>query len=91
MLLEVGLQDVRRKPGVPLVERHRQELEAHRRSCTEQGEEVQEGVRVLAPRHPHQDAVSVVDETEIRDGPAHVAEKGLLQFGFVARHRVRAS
>jgi hypothetical protein len=64
---------------VSLVEGDRQQLEAHRGPPLENAEQLQQGVRVLAPRHTHHDPVAPGDEAEVGDGPAHVAEQALLQ------------
>ncbi len=67
------------KPGVALVERHREELEADRRAPLEDAEQLQQGVRILAPRDSDHDPIVLGDQAEIRDGPADMAEQALLQ------------
>ena len=75
---EVIRQQMSGKSRMALVERHRQQLEPDRGSPLQQAEQVKQRVGVLPSRHPHQDAVSLGDEAEVGDGPAHVAEQALL-------------
>ena len=84
---EVLGQQMAGKAGMSLVQGHRQQLEAHRRTALQQAEQMKEGVRVLPSRHAHQDAVSLGDQAEIGDGPADVAEQALLQLCFLVQGR----
>ena len=76
---------------MPLVEIAGDQRELDRRAALELLQQMKEGERVLAPGDAHQDPVAGLDQPEIRDCAAHVAEEPLLQHRHGGRlHRIPA-
>ena len=86
---EVPGKHVLGKPGLLLVEVHRDQLEAHRRLFLQRQEHVEHAVRILAAGKAHHHAVAFLDHLEVGDRLADLAANALgeLSFlvGFLAR------
>src|SRR5882672_7747468 len=76
---EVELQLAGRESWMPLIEIARDQRELDRRAPLQVLEQVQQRERVLAARDADQDAIAGLDQAEVGDGAAHVAEKAFLQ------------
>jgi hypothetical protein len=79
VLAQPPFEQVSRVARVALVEVDGDQLEFYRRLPLQGAQAVQQGVRVLAPGHGHENAVPVGDQLEIVDRPADIREQALLE------------
>ena len=84
----LGIEPARQRgsviSGMPLVDVHGVQVEAHRRAPLQGAQEHQEPITVLTTRHGDQDPVAVVDQVVLGDRPPDVAQKLSLEFHAVA-------
>src|SRR6267142_946579 len=76
---EVELQLAGREPRMPLIEIAGDQRELDRRAPLQVLEQVQQRERVLSAGDADEDAIAGLDQAEVSDGAAHIAEKALLQ------------
>jgi hypothetical protein len=81
MLDEPGAQGRRVMSGLPLIEVHGHKLEVDRRPAAQGLKDEQQGVAVFATRERDHDAIAGRDQSEIRDGSAHLVKKFALWIG----------
>src|SRR5881396_430450 len=74
---EVFRQDVLGKAGLFLIQVYRQKLETNRRAALQIQQKGEQRVAVLPAAQADHHTVSVLDHTEVADGPARVAQQPL--------------
>ena len=72
-------QDMLGKAGLLLVEVDRDDLEGHRRACTQREQQIEQGIAVLAARDADHHLVTRFDHRKISDRLAHLAAQPLVQ------------